>query len=299
MKQPMRADPEQKYRTLYEFTSDAVMLLNGQSFFDCNPATLKMFGCATREQFLGKHPSEFSPEFQPGGQTSARLSQQRIETALQEGMCRFEWLHCRLDGSEFPAEVWLTAMDLGGEKVLQAVVRDITERKRAEEALREREEKYRTILETIQDGYYEVDIAGNLTFFNDSLCRLYGYSKDELMGMNYRRYMDDETAKAVYQTYNTVYRTGKPTEAFGCGIIRKDGTRGFVQVSVSLMRGSTGEPIGFRGIMSDITERKRVEEESRATRQRLSDIIDFLPDATSGRLCLCRGLLGRAPAHLD
>ena len=160
------------------------------------------------------------------------------------------------------------------------ISRDITERKQAEQELREREEKYRTILEDIADGYYEVDIAGNLTFFNDSLCRLYGYSKDELMGMNYRQYMDDETAKAVYQTYNTVYRTGKPSEAFDCEITRKDGTRRFAQVSVSLMRGLTGEPVGFRGIARDITERKRAEEELRAARQQLMDIIDFLPDGT-------------------
>jgi PAS domain S-box-containing protein len=152
-----------------------------------------------------------------------------------------------------------------GEQVKQELIK----RERVEETLRESEEKYRTVLHNIEDGYYEVDMAGNLTFFNDSLCRLYRYSEDELMGMNYRQYMDDETAKTVYQTYNTVYRTGKPTEAFDWEIIRKDGARRFVQVSVSLMRGPAGEPVGFRGIVHDITERKQAEQALRKAHDEL------------------------------
>ena len=134
-------------------------------------------------------------------------------------------------------------------------------RKQAEKALWESEEKHRAILGNIEEGYYEVDLAGNLTLFNDALCRLYGYAKDELMGMNYRQYVDDETVKIMYQTYNAVYRTGKPDKAFDWEVVRKDGTRRFVEVSISLMSDSTGEPTGFRGIVRDITERKRAEEQ--------------------------------------
>lgn len=161
-----------------------------------------------------------------------------------------------------------------------ALQEEVVARKQTEAALRDSEERYRTILEGMEDSYYEVDLAGNLTFFNDSLCRLYGYSRDELMGMNYRQYMDDETAREVYQIYNTVYRTGKPSTVFDWAAIRKDGSRRFVQVSISLMHGATGEPIGFQGIVRDISEQKEAEEELRAARQQLSDIIDFLPDAT-------------------
>jgi PAS domain S-box-containing protein len=153
---------------------------------------------------------------------------------------------------------------------------ELAERKWVEGAVRESEEKYRTILENIEDGYYEVDLAGNLTFFNDSLCRLYGYSKEELMGMNYRQYMDGGTAKVVYQTFNAVYRTGNPAKAFDWEVIRKDGTRRFVGVSVSLIRDPTGEPIGFRGITRDITEPKRAEETLRESEERLATILDSL-----------------------
>ena len=102
------------------------------------------------------------------------------------------------------------------------------------------EEKYRTILHGIEEGYYEVDLAGNMTFFNDSMCRIVGYPRDELTGMNNRRYMSQDTAKKVYQTFNEVYRTGKPKKAFEWELIRKDGTKRFVEVSVSLRGDSKG-----------------------------------------------------------
>ena len=140
------------------------------------------------------------------------------------------------------------------------VLRDITERKRMEEALRESEEKYRTILENIEDGYYEVDLAGNFTFFNDSLWRVLGYSSEELMGMNDRQYTDKENAKKLFQTFNKVYRTGQPLKESDWEVIRKDGTKKYVEASVSLKRDSSGKPIGFRGIVRDVTERKQAEE---------------------------------------
>lgn len=129
-------ESEHKFRSLYEATSDAVMLLNEQEFFDCNPATLTIFGCTNKQEFYGKHPSEFSPLFQPSGQDSASLSTQKINIAMATGSCRFDWIHQRLDGSEFPAEVLLNVMEINGKKFLQAVVRDITDRKRDEDQIK-------------------------------------------------------------------------------------------------------------------------------------------------------------------
>ncbi len=129
-------ESEHKFRSLYEATSDAVMLLDEQQFFDCNPATLKIFGCSKKEQFYGKHPSDFSPLFQPNGQDSASLSSQITTAAMATGSYRFDWVHKRLDGSEFPAEVLLNVMEINGKKCLQAVVRDITDRKRDEDQIK-------------------------------------------------------------------------------------------------------------------------------------------------------------------
>lgn len=148
-------------------------------------------------------------------------------------------------------------------------ISDITEQKHTEVALRSSEEKYRTILENIEDGYFEVDIAGNFTFFNDSLCRIYGYSREELMGMNDRQYTDQENAKKLFQAFNKVYRTGESTKEFDWEIIRKDRTKRCIEASVSLMKDPSGNRIGFRGIVQDITDRKQAEKEIAALQEQL------------------------------
>ncbi|MBD1901166.1 response regulator [Trichocoleus sp. DQ-A3] len=133
-------ESETKFRTLYESTSAAVMLLDEQGFFDCNSATLQLFGCNGLEEFCGKHLSEFSPPTQPDGQNSLSLACDRITTALTEGNCRFDWIYRKSDGKDFPAEVTLTAIELDNRKVLQAVVYDISDRMNKEIELREAKE---------------------------------------------------------------------------------------------------------------------------------------------------------------
>lgn len=134
-----------KFHTLYESSPDAIMLLDEKGFFDCNEATLKMFGCATRDEFIGKQPAQFSPPTQPSGQDSMSLANERIATAFKNGSILFEWTHCRIDGADFPAEVLLTALELVGKPALQATVRNITERKQAEEKNLRLSRMYRTI----------------------------------------------------------------------------------------------------------------------------------------------------------
>lgn len=129
-------ESEARLRMLFESTSDAVMLLDRRGFFDCNPATLKIFGCPSKDVFVTKGPADLSPETQPDGVVSEVLAKAHIDKAMKESSDRFEWMHKRLDnGQVFPAEVLLNSMDIHGRHVLQAVVRDITERRRFEEEL--------------------------------------------------------------------------------------------------------------------------------------------------------------------
>ncbi len=132
---------EEKYRTLNESTQDAVMLINRHRFIDCNPATLKMFGCERKEDFCNRSLGDFSPQLQPNGRRSKRAIVDIVVAAFKAGTYRFEWCHRRLDGTLFPAEVWLTSMELGGDRVIQAVIRDITLRKRSEAEIIQAREK--------------------------------------------------------------------------------------------------------------------------------------------------------------
>ena len=125
--------------------------------------------------------------------------------------------------------------------------------------IQESEEKYRTILESIEEGYFEVDLAGRLTFFNDSICRILGYAPEELKGMENRVYTDPETSQRIYKAFNETYRTGKPANFIGYQITRKDGEKRNLELTASLLKNSEGEPSGFRGVIRDVTGRKRAE----------------------------------------
>jgi PAS domain S-box-containing protein len=160
------------------------------------------------------------------------------------------------------------------QEAIQSLQKEISERRRVEEALRESEEKYRTILEDTQVGYFELDLAGNVTFVNDEACRRLGYPKEEFIGMNYRQYYaDPEAAKQISQVYNELYRTGEPIRGLDREVIRKDGTKFIHELSISLIRDSEGKPIGFRGISRDITQRKKMEEALRTSEAQLSNAL--------------------------
>lgn len=134
----------------------------------------------------------------------------------------------------------------------------INRRKEVEKALQESEKKYRTIIESSEDGYYEVDISGNLTYLNKSMCKILEYSEEELLGKNLRQFMDDEHAAKAAETFNHVHKTGRTVKVLDWTIIGRTGTKRFVQPSVSLIQ-EKGRPVGFRGFLRDVSEHKRAQ----------------------------------------
>jgi PAS domain S-box-containing protein len=183
----------------------------------------------------------------------------------------FDWALIRKDGTKRILETSVSLLrDSKGRPIgFYGIGRDITERKKAEAILRESEEKYRTTLHSIEEGYYEVDLIGNLTFFNNALVRFSGYSREELVGMSNRRFMTEESAQKVFQVFSEVYQTGEPANPFDWEMVRKDGSKRFIETSVSLIQDSKGQPIGFRGIARDVTDRKQIEEQAKIHQQQL------------------------------
>ena len=152
-------------------------------FTSCNPATRRMFNVTNEAEFTSLEPWQLSPETQPDGRLSAEKAREMIETAMREGSHIFEWTHKRLNGDDFPATVLLTRMELAGQALLQATVRDITVQKRAEESLRESEEWYRTLFVEALDGICLVDAkTGLIIDCNQALTALVGRDKAELIG---------------------------------------------------------------------------------------------------------------------
>ena len=128
---------EAKYRSLFEDARDAIMLLDGDGFIDCNEMALELFGVDSVEAFTERTPWELSPETQPDGADSKTAAREYIRTAFEEGESFFEWVHTRTGGTEFHADVKLSRFHLDGEPVLHELVRDITEQKRYERTLEE------------------------------------------------------------------------------------------------------------------------------------------------------------------
>lgn len=153
------------------------------------------------------------------------------------------------------------------------------DRREAAEALRRSEEKHRGILETMMDGYFEVDLKGNFTFFNDALCRIHGFTPVEMMGLNYRTYCDESTAKHIYEVYNTAYRTGEPVHVNEWNLRRKDGTTAVVENSMQVMMNANGKPVGFRGITRDVTTRRQAMDALRASEEKYRSILENIEEA--------------------
>jgi PAS domain S-box-containing protein len=163
----------------------------------------------------------------------------------------------------------------------QIIASNITERKQAEEALRQSEERYRTILEEMEDAYFEVDLGGHFTFVNNSVCRDLGYSREELMGMSYKKFTVEEDIESVFQVFNEVYQSGVPNKGFPWKTVRKDGVCGFAETSISTLRNDKGEIIGFRGVGRDVTERNQAEEAIKQAAEEWRKTFDSISDSVS------------------
>ena len=264
-----RQESEQQYRNLFENVPVGIGVSDpsGQ-VIAFNDALLKPGGYARQDIHYAKD-LYYDP-----AQRAKIVTLARKKGGLYQYPVQFK----RKDGTPYDILLTLTPTTFNGQPCLQALVEDVTGRKRAEDVLRASEERFRSILDNIEDGYYEVDTAGNLTFFNPGQVRILGRPANELMGMNYRLYMTPEGGKAVFQTFNRVFRTGIPEQAFDWELVHPDGTHRSVEVSVSLIKAADGSIKGFRGIVRDITERKRVEEKVEEERILLRTLIDNLPD---------------------
>jgi PAS domain S-box-containing protein/putative nucleotidyltransferase with HDIG domain len=262
-----RAEEELRSQALiFENIHDGIIVTDLEgNIIRWNPAAEKMFGYYQDEVFQ---------------KTLGILSTRIMKGTLRDGRWSGEMGFTRKDGTEGICETTVIPLrdERGSISAVFGVARDVTERKQAEESLRKSEEKYRSIIENMQEGYFENDLAGNFTFVNDALCRLTGYPREELIGKNNRKYTNKKTAKEIYQIYNRIYRTGEPRKEIEEEYIRKDGKKGFAELSVSLISDAEGNPIGFRGISHDITERKQTEEALRKSERQLRLVADHVTD---------------------
>jgi len=209
-----------------------------------------------REELLGNNMREIIPE--PHVKHFEEYLKRIVENGKDEGLIQLlskdgtqhiiEYKNLLVNTPERPA-------------VIRGIARDVTEHLETEQALLESDMRFRAILESIEDGYYEVDLEGNMTFFNSRVSENLGYPEEELAGINYREYMDEENAGIIFQTFHDVFMTGNSIKSIEWELMKKDGTKMFVEASVNLRKNREGEPVGFQGIIRETTDRKRFEQE--------------------------------------
>jgi PAS domain S-box-containing protein len=167
----------------------------------------------------------------------------------------------------------------------------VSETKGQEEEILARE-RYRVFVEDINDGFYETDLRGNLKFFNDAMCRIFGRTREEIQDTNYRQFMDEKNSRLAFESNNALFRNNFSSNEIVWDIIRKDGQVRTLEISAKLIYDKDGKKIGFRGIARDATEKyeaqKRALESEKETRklydisrsaeQRLMAFLRFLPE---------------------
>ncbi len=263
---------EKKYRTLFSSANDAIFLMKEDVFVDCNEKTLEMFGC-TRDQILGHTPYEFSPATQPDGRDSREKALELIQSVLQGESRHFYWKHRRPDGTLFDTEVSLNVVEVGQDRQLQAIVRDVTERMKTEEALRLNEELLAATLESTADGILVVDDRGRVTHYNSRFAQIWGIpdeilatrDDDQLLAFVLEQLEEPrsflEKVKQTYQsddeTYDLIkFKNGQILERYSSPL-RRNGK-------------NAGRVWNFR----DVTERKEREAALRESEDRLKTIFN-------------------------
>ncbi|MFX0116845.1 MAG: PAS domain S-box protein, partial [Candidatus Hodarchaeota archaeon] len=257
-------ESERGYRELVEKLHEGVLVEYNDKITFVNPQVTALLGYAEKE-LIGQH---WRIIVAPSSVEKVKKENQKRVQGISS---TYELDLLKKNGQTVPVIVSGTPYHSGDSRGTLAVFTDISKLKEVEYALRESEAKYRDILEKMNDGYYESDLKGNLTFVNRTMCEMLGYASSELLGMNYREFVGEKTHKEWFRVFNTLYRTREPVQAYVGSIIRKDGNLRFAETAPSLILDPNGSPIGFRGIFRDTTERRKAEEQLQQQKEELSE----------------------------
>jgi len=278
-----------RYRRLFNNANDGIFLMKNTKFVECNPQVLNIYGCTKKEEILGKTPIDFSPEQQPDGQKSLIKARKKIQKALDGKPQVFEWKHTQLDGTLIDVEVSLNRLDLGKEVFVQAIVRDLTEQKKAQKKLRRSEKLFRKLFLKAPGAILMVDKQNKVQRVNQSFEELFGYSEQELLGKD----IDD----IIVGKSDTGKTLRMPGDGFKDGKFYEDIVRYTKQGEERhLLLGAIpvyldDEPIAGFGIYIDITEQKEYEYKLQQSLEEKQVLLEEIHHRVKNNLAIISGLL--------
>ena len=253
---PMNTPGESSFRAFFEQSADAYLILDGNTFTDCNQAAVQMLRAKSKSDVLATHPAELSPEFQPDGRPSGPKADEMIQIALETGSHRFEWVHRRLDGEDFPVEVLLTPIITGEKILIYTTWRDISERKKAL-AL---SEQLNAVIQFSPDAIFTVSPQGRITTWNPAAERIFEYTPEEILGKPALILAPPEVQEDAKQTIMQLMQ-GKKLPTIETVRVTKSGKRLQVLVRSVVLKDQYAKVLGIGVSIQDITERKRLEME--------------------------------------
>ena len=266
-----RRESDKRFRTFVDHATDAFFLLDeGGRVLDANCQACTSLGYR-RDELLGMTPSDFDPDLTPTGLEDQAL---KLDSGLS---IAFESRHRRKDGTAFPVEVRGQAFWEGPRRFTVALARDITERKRAEEAVRESEERFRGTFENAAVGIIHADFQGRFLRVNQKYCDVVGFSHVELLGMAIKDVTHPDDLAATVEKYGRLINGEISSYSEEKRDIRKDGSLIWIYISVALQRDALGAPLHTIGILQDISQRKQLEEALRESEQRWRSLTEALP----------------------
>ncbi len=239
----------EKYRTMIHVSPVSVIIID-------NEFMVKSWSSAAEHLLGWTEKSALGSEVFPFFNDHTGILQKYCANALQGEITLNLELDCtRKDGSPVNVNLYLAPMhnDSGEVDGIVLIALDITERKKAELKLKESEQRYREILESMEDGYYEVDLVGNLVSLNRAAAKMLGYRQEELEGLSYRKICKDP--HVVFEAFNKSFQDDKPQFSIIIEMVHKNGSLRSAELSLSLSRDHEGNITGFRGLGRDITER--------------------------------------------
>jgi PAS domain S-box-containing protein len=252
------AEAEDKHRTIVDQIPDAYFAIDlTGNFIFVNETLCRFFGYSKAE-LTGTACRDHLTEECYEAVYKAFDDTFQAKTELKDLRCEI----IRKDGTTAIAEMSAYLLRNGYDEIVgfRCIGRDVTERVKREEALKQSAERCQLILEEIDEVYFEVDLSGNFIYVNEAACRTLRRSKEELIGMNYRCYIPEEEIDSVYQTWNKVYRTGEPITSYHHANVKNYGQKVYLEDSVTPLRNTEGKVVGFRSICRDATERKGLTE---------------------------------------